>query len=66
MKLRDMLDLFKTLKRQKSSRIFCPRCGSPDIHLGTGMDYSLTPKKYICESCGYTGLIVLELEKEED
>jgi hypothetical protein len=26
----------------------------------------LTPKKYVCENCGYVGLIVMELEKEEN
>jgi hypothetical protein len=25
----------------------------------------LTPKQYYCEECGYLGIIVMELEKEE-
>jgi len=58
-------EVFKTLRRRKPSKIYCPRCGSPKIHLSSSLDYWLTPKKYVCENCGYAGLIVMELEKEE-
>ncbi|MCD6432302.1 hypothetical protein J7L33_06365 [Candidatus Bathyarchaeota archaeon] len=58
-------EVFKTLKRRKPAKIYCPRCGSPNIHLSSSFDYWLTPKKYVCEDCGYVGPIVMELEKEE-
>jgi len=64
--LENMREVFKTLKRRKPSKIYCPRCGSPKIHLSSSLDYWLTPKKYVCENCGYVGLIVMELEKEEN
>jgi predicted RNA-binding Zn-ribbon protein involved in translation (DUF1610 family) len=64
--LQDMREVFKTLKRRKPSKIYCPRCGSPKIHLASSLDYWLTPKKYLCQNCGYVGLIVMELEKEEN
>jgi hypothetical protein len=35
------------------------------VRLSSSFDYWLTPQKYICEACGYTGSIVMELEKEE-
>lgn len=35
------------------------------MHLSSSLDYWLTPKKYVCENCGYVGPIVMELEKEE-
>jgi predicted RNA-binding Zn-ribbon protein involved in translation (DUF1610 family) len=63
--LENMREVFKTLKRRKPSKIYCPRCGSPKIHLSSSLDYWLTPKKYVCDDCGYVGLIVMELEKEE-
>ena len=58
-------EVLKTLKRRKPAKIYCPRCGSPNIHLSSSFDYWLTPKKYVCEDCGYVGPIVMELEKEE-
>ena len=58
-------EVLKTLKRRKPAKIYCPRCGSSNIHLSSGFDYWLTPKKYVCEDCGYVGPIVMELEKEE-
>jgi predicted RNA-binding Zn-ribbon protein involved in translation (DUF1610 family) len=64
--LRDMLDVFKTLKRRQPSKIYCPKCGNAGIHLATGADFWLTPKKYVCENCGYHGILVMELEKGED
>jgi predicted RNA-binding Zn-ribbon protein involved in translation (DUF1610 family) len=63
--LGNMREVFKTLKRRKPCTIYCPRCGSSKIHLFTSLDYWLTPKKYVCDDCGYSGPIVMELEKEE-
>jgi len=63
--LQNVREVFKTLKHRKPSKIYCPRCGSSKIHLSSGLDFWLTPKKYVCEKCGYTGSIVMEIEKEE-
>lgn len=63
--LRELREVFKTLKHRRPSKIYCPRCGSARIRLSSSFDYWLTPKKYFCENCGYTGPIVMELEKEE-
>jgi predicted RNA-binding Zn-ribbon protein involved in translation (DUF1610 family) len=57
-------EVFKNTKRRKPSQIFCPRCASPKIHLSSGLDLWLTPKSYVCDDCGYAGLIVMELEEE--
>ncbi|HDD69585.1 MAG TPA: hypothetical protein ENG19_00500 [Candidatus Bathyarchaeota archaeon] len=64
--LQNLREVLKTLKHRRPSKIYCPRCGSPKIHLSSSLDYWLTPKKYFCENCGYTGPIVMELEKEEE
>jgi predicted RNA-binding Zn-ribbon protein involved in translation (DUF1610 family) len=53
------------MKHRRPSKKYCPRCGSPEIHLSSNLDYWLTPKKYACKKCGYVGPIVMELEKEE-
>ena len=64
--LDNIRDVFKTIKHSKPSPIFCPKCGSPKLHLSSGLDYWLTPQKYICEECGYIGSVFMELEKEEE
>jgi len=64
--LQNIREVFKTLKYRKPSKIYCPRCGSPKIRLSSSLNYWLTPKKYVCENCGYVGAIVMELEKEEE
>jgi transposase-like protein len=64
--LGDIREVLKTLKHGKPSKIYCPRCASPNIHLSSSFDYWITPKKYVCDDCGYSGLIVMELEKEEN
>ncbi|MDH7476978.1 MAG: hypothetical protein QHH17_01190 [Candidatus Bathyarchaeota archaeon] len=63
--LENIREVFRMLKHRQPSKIYCPRCGSPKIRLSSSFDYWLTPKKYICENCGYTGPIVMEIEKEE-
>jgi predicted RNA-binding Zn-ribbon protein involved in translation (DUF1610 family) len=65
--LQNMREVLKTLKhRGPISKMYCPRCGSPKIRLSSSLDYWLTPKKYVCENCGYTGPIVMEIEKCEN
>jgi predicted RNA-binding Zn-ribbon protein involved in translation (DUF1610 family) len=67
--LRDIREVFKTLNHRATSKIYCPRCGSAEIHPSRNLDYApnygLASKKYTCEKCGYDGPIVMELEKEE-
>jgi hypothetical protein len=68
MKMLDSLrDVFKNTKHRKVTPIFCPRCCSPKINLNSSLDVWLTPRQYHCENCGYTGILVMELEeiKEE-
>ena len=50
---------------RKPTQIFCPRCASPKIHLTSSLAVWLTPKQYYCEECGYVGIIVMELEKDD-
>jgi len=63
--LQNIREVLKTLKRRRPTKIYCPRCGSPRIHLSKSFDGWLTPRKYACEDCEYVGPIVMELEKEE-
>ncbi|MBS7616626.1 zinc ribbon domain-containing protein [Candidatus Bathyarchaeota archaeon] len=63
--LQNMHELFKNLKHRGPTKIYCPRCGSPKIRLSGSLDYWLTPKRYVCENCGYIGPVVMELEKED-
>jgi predicted RNA-binding Zn-ribbon protein involved in translation (DUF1610 family) len=63
--LQNVREVFKSLKHRKPTQIYCPRCGSPKIRLHSSLDVGLTPKKYICENCGYVGPIIMELEKED-
>jgi predicted RNA-binding Zn-ribbon protein involved in translation (DUF1610 family) len=63
--LENIREVFGMLKHRRPSKIYCPRCGSPKIHLSSSLDYWLTPKKYVCENCGYVGPIVMEIDKEE-
>lgn len=63
--LGDVRDILRSLKHRKPSKIYCPRCASPKIHVSSGFDYWLVPVKYVCDNCGYVGPIVMELEKLE-
>ena len=59
-------DILKHTKHRKPCQIYCPRCASPKIALSSSLAVWLTPKEYHCEECGYTGIIVMELEKIEE
>jgi hypothetical protein len=59
-------DVFKNVKHRKPTQIFCPRCASPKITLSNSLAMWLTPKEYYCENCGYLGIVIMELEKEDE
>jgi predicted RNA-binding Zn-ribbon protein involved in translation (DUF1610 family) len=61
----NMRDFLRSFKHRGPSKIYCPKCASSNIHLSSKLDYWLTPVKYVCRDCGYTGPIFMELEKEE-
>ena len=64
--LANVREVLKTIKRRKPTQIFCPRCASPRIGLSSSFDMWLTPQKFVCQSCGYLGPIVMELEKVDE
>jgi predicted RNA-binding Zn-ribbon protein involved in translation (DUF1610 family) len=64
--LQNVREVLKSLKHRKPAKIYCPRCGSSKISLYSSLDLWLTPKKYVCDNCGYVGPIIMELEKEEE
>ncbi|MCW4031545.1 MAG: hypothetical protein NWE80_04185 [Candidatus Bathyarchaeota archaeon] len=64
--LENVREVLKSLKHRKPVQIYCPRCCSPKIILSSGLDIWLTPKKYLCEACGYIGPIIMEIEKRDD
>jgi len=61
-----LLNILKNTKHRKPTHIYCPRCASPKIALSSSLAVWLTPKQYYCEECGYLGIIVMELEKDDD
>jgi len=63
--LENVREVINTLKHRKPSKIYCPKCASPKINLSNSLEIWLLPKKYFCENCGYSGSIIMELEKEE-
>ncbi len=65
-KLIGFREIIKNTRHRKITNIFCPRCCSPKIRLNTSLDIWLTPRQYYCEDCGYIGILVMELEKEEE
>jgi len=64
-RLSDLIDVVKSLKRDKPSIKVCPRCRSKKIRLSSSFDSWLTPAIYVCENCGYEGTVIMELEKKE-
>ena len=71
--LTDFREVVKGLKRKKlgeHATKLCPKCGSPKITISCGFDayprlYGITPIRYVCGECGYSGPLVLEQTKEE-
>ncbi len=65
-RLRILREIFSGMKRRRATEKHCPKCGDPHIRLSSKFDIWLLPEQYICEKCGYTGPIVLEIEKNRN
>jgi transcription elongation factor Elf1 len=63
-KIDGIRNALKTVKHRKPTQFFCPRCASSKIGLNSGLDIWLTPRQYRCDSCGYTGILVMEMEED--
>ncbi len=64
--LQNIHEVLKGLRRGGAVKKLCPRCGSSKLRLSSRFDIWLTPEQYICESCGYKGPIVMELEETSE
>ncbi|MFC1487021.1 hypothetical protein ACFLRN_04960 [Thermoproteota archaeon] len=64
----DFREVIKGLKHKKIGEKtikVCPKCESNQIMMTTGLDtyprmYGITPRKYVCTECGYSGSIIME------
>jgi predicted RNA-binding Zn-ribbon protein involved in translation (DUF1610 family) len=68
-RFKNFREVAKGLKRRNISPKFCPKCGSPNLQLSSGIEshpkwYGFTPTQYICEKCGYKGPIAMEKDEE--
>jgi uncharacterized Zn finger protein (UPF0148 family) len=61
----DLRGIVKSLKHRSETRKYCPACGSPRLKLAGGADFWLTPGKFVCSDCGYTGFIVMEKDDDD-
>ena len=59
--IKEILEVLRRVKvRSRPSVLVCPVCGSRRIiQISTG----ITPTRYVCEDCGYTGYLVVEIEE---
>jgi predicted RNA-binding Zn-ribbon protein involved in translation (DUF1610 family) len=62
-RLREFLDIFRQVKHQKPQPKFCPNCRSHNIF--SKETYGALPLSYRCRDCGYEGIVVLEMDPED-
>ena len=71
--LADFREVLKGLnhkKRGDPTIKVCPKCQSPKIMISSGFDtyprlYGITPEKFVCKECGYSGALALEQTQEK-
>ena len=57
-------DTLRQIRHRNPQPVFCPRCKSSDINQTPS--FGIFTGKYRCKNCGYEGVIVMELEKDEN
>jgi len=46
--------------------LVCPRCGSSKVKQADSISGFITPSRYFCPDCGYSGYFIVEIDKKED
>jgi len=59
-------DAVKDLKHSATAPKACPVCGSVNVRFVGSLSGWLLPAMYVCEQCGYSGSLVLELEEASE
>jgi ribosomal protein S27AE len=67
---REVIEGIKHKKLGEHTTKLCPKCASSRITISSGFDiyprlYGITPRRFVCGDCGYSGPLVLEQTKEE-
>lgn len=58
------LDTLKNMRHRLPGPVFCPKCRSSKIRLKES--FGILPPTYQCQECNYEGVLVLELEPDEE
>gem|GEM_PF-922158 len=58
-----ILTLLKNLRIHSGNLAVCPKCGKPSLVKSSLYDGWLFPNRFVCIQCGYSGYLVMELEK---
>jgi len=66
MRLGNLLETLRSLKREEEGMIVCPRCASSSIQRTSALDGWLLPEHFTCKECGYSGYLALEIRKDSD
>jgi transposase-like protein len=61
----DLLNILRSLNRRKVDRFVCPRCNSLNIGSNGFLEGWLLPNHFVCKDCGYSGFMVVELERAD-
>jgi len=43
----------------------CPKCNNPEVHRAGSIEGWLLPEQWTCDKCGYTGILIKELDTEK-
>ena len=53
-------------KRKMAKVTVCPKCNSPDIRQESNLSGWFLPESWVCPRCGYTGILVKEIELKNE
>ncbi|MHA1237972.1 MAG: hypothetical protein ACTSSJ_01780 [Candidatus Odinarchaeia archaeon] len=53
-------------EEDKTEIKICPICGSSHLKYASFLSGWYTPEQYICENCGYSGPLILEIELSKE
>lgn len=62
-------DLFKSFTGRpvgKRGFLICPKCGSSKVKQADSISGFITPPRYFCQNCYYSGYFIVEISKEDD
>lgn len=65
-RIREIIKSFTRRPLNKRGYLVCPKCGSSKVKQADSISGFITPPRYFCQKCYYSGYFIVEIDEKDD